>query len=257
MTAAPWGSHRVLSALREPGTLQQHTGRKWACKACLCQTLLATAPSFLIFISFYFSQTSPSVVAMGTFLALETHSDGTARWPLLVPPPPPTSRHCGQVEPFWKSWRDSPSLRSRGPGGDQQGLRPPFPPPQGWSGVHGRGLGARPASHGPVARCPRVPGRQVHGFARPATRERPYGGDEPSSSLLGALGVPADVCSPTNTGSCSPVWDAALTVAKRSPWGSSDLGGVLVRHLRGWFPTWLACYVRHRLRANDKRTPAQ
>lgn len=54
---------------------------KWACKARLCQTLLATVPSFLIFISFYFSQTSPSVVAMGTFLELEkcshkTHSTG-------------------------------------------------------------------------------------------------------------------------------------------------------------------------------------
>lgn len=68
---------------------------------------------------------------MGTFLALETYSDGTAQWPLLVGPHP--HPHCGQVEPFWKSWRDSPSLRSRGPGGDQ-GLRPRSPLPRAGAG---------------------------------------------------------------------------------------------------------------------------
>lgn len=117
------------------------------------------------------------------------------------------------------------------------GSAPPFPAPQGWSGVHRRGLGARPASHGPVARCLRVPGRQVHGFERPATRERPCGGDEPSSSLLGALGVPADVCSLTNTGSCSPVWDAALTVGKRWPW-----------RCVGQTPAWMVSHVAGVLR---------
>lgn len=72
------GSCEVPSAPQGPGTQrQQPAAGEWACSACLCQVPLASALSFLIFISFYFSQTSPSVVAMGTFVELEKHSNET------------------------------------------------------------------------------------------------------------------------------------------------------------------------------------
>lgn len=83
------GSCEVPSAPQGPGTQrQQPAAGEWACSACLCQVPLASALSFLIFISFYFSQTSPSVVAMGTFVELEKHSNETPQQsPLAMPTP--------------------------------------------------------------------------------------------------------------------------------------------------------------------------
>lgn len=84
-----WGSCEVPSAPQGPGTQrQQPAAGEGACSACLCQVPLASVLSFLIFISFYFSQTSPSVVAMGTFVELEKHSNETPQQPPLATPAP-------------------------------------------------------------------------------------------------------------------------------------------------------------------------
>lgn len=189
MTAACWGSCRVLSALREPGTHADGTqAGKWACKACLRQTLLATIPSFLIFISFYFSQTSPSVVAMGTFLELEKYSHGN----------PPRR---GQVGPF---------------PGVLEGLRRPSPA-RPYPGL-ARDAQRKPRNQArvtsPTSRWPGSSGRQGTVSNVQPLGKRPCCGERTLRAWLVAFGATAGVCTHTNPSSCSPVWDVALVVAK-------------------------------------------
>lgn len=85
-SSCPWGPASPARARHRRAAL----GLGCGCVAPASARLLASVGSFLIFTSLCFSQTSPCVVATGTFLELEKYSSEIySEWLPLASPPPP------------------------------------------------------------------------------------------------------------------------------------------------------------------------